>query len=113
MWKLAFVGIFSLGLLGSMPVSKTYYSDHVYVKYIPRIMFASEKRKQEEYLKSIDISRKDKYARVLYSRNYHRLLPLKRPLCTVVGDYVCGHRVEWSSSEQISKFFSGDRDETE
>ncbi len=82
-WRIAFsVGGFLTTLFGSIPVSKTYYSDHIYVKYIPRIMFVNDEYKKEEYLKSIKYMRHDLYPRVLYGRNYHRWL-WRDPICRV------------------------------
>ena len=86
-WKLALFGGLTVTLIGSSPVSKTYYSDHVHIKFIPRIMFMNDADKQEEYLKRVEYSRHDAYARVLYARNYHRWV-WRKPLCTVVGDHI-------------------------
>jgi hypothetical protein len=102
-WKLGLCGVLAFTTIGYIPVSKTFYSDHVYVKYVPRIMFVDDKDKQEEYLKLIENSRKDKYARQLYGRNYHRWL-WRKPLCTVVGSQVYDNFQQTSSeSENDSK----------
>ncbi len=85
-WRLAIsIGGFLTTWFGSIPVSKTYYSDHVHVKYIPGIMFVDDEGKESEYLRSIRHARDDHYPRELYSRNYRRWL-WRKPLCTVVGD---------------------------
>ena len=70
---------------GFVPASKTYYSDHVHVKYIPRLMFKTDYDKEGDYLDSIKHARHDKYVREFYTRNYHRWIG-KKPRCTVVGD---------------------------
>ena len=85
-WKLAFsTGGFLATWFAFIPVSKTYYSDHVYTKYIPRIMFVGDRIKEEEYLKIVDHVRRDCYLRELYGRNYHCWM-LRKPICTVI-DY--------------------------
>jgi hypothetical protein len=83
-FRLAIVGL-TVALIGSFPVTKTYYSDHVYVKYVPRMMFMNDMAKEEEYLKSIKYTRDDEYPRELYSRNYHRWIR-RKPICTIIGD---------------------------
>jgi len=86
MWpRLAIFGGFTAALIGSFPVTKTYYSDHVYVKYAPRMMFMNDVTKEEEYLKRIGEDRYDYYPRELYSRNYHRWLR-RKPMCTISGE---------------------------
>lgn len=69
-----------------MPVSKTYYSDHVYVKYLPFFFFAKAEDQKKEYLKNVSHIQHDMYTRELYSRTYLRWF--KKPTCTVVGDNV-------------------------
>ena len=87
-WKLALCGGLAGVLLGLTPVSKTYYSDHVYVKYIPRIMFLNDEEKKKNYLMSVEHSRHDDYARELYARNYRRWF-WRKPSCIVVGESHC------------------------
>ena len=72
-------------LYGLVPVSKTYYSDHIHVKYLPSFIFADSCFQKEEYLKRIKHVRDDMYHRELYSRNYHRWIG-RNPTITVDGD---------------------------
>lgn len=87
--KMGLLGITISSVYAMIPVSKTYYSDHVYVKYIPWFIFADDESQKEEYLKNVEYTKKDMYPRELYSRNYHRLWFLKKKALCVVGDRIC------------------------
>lgn len=85
-WRLALsIGGFLTTWFGSIPVSKTYYSDHTYVKYIPILMFVGDLDKRRQFEKSVDNVRKDRYPRELYARNYHRWF-WRDPLCSVIDN---------------------------
>lgn len=86
-------------LFGSIPISKTYYSDHIHIKYMPRYILCGEKTQIEDYLEDVEHVRNDMYARELYNRNYKRFRLLgSKPICTVVGEKIYG-----INNEEIEK----------
>jgi len=95
-WKLfVSIGGFVATWFGSIPMSRTYYSDHVYVKYIPILMFVSDAEKRLQFEKSVEHVRQDMYPRALYARSYHYWVG-RDPLCSVVGN-------EWFTKQSYYK----------
>jgi len=82
--KLFFFVVLTATLYGFVPVSKTYYSDHTHIKYLPWLIFAGKNSQKREFLRKIEHVRDDMYTRELYRRNYHRFY--KNPICTVDGE---------------------------